>query len=104
MIDPKTIDELKAKHGGDLHLLRNDGIEVVAKRPGKPQYRRWRQATSDEKRRQDAAETLVRDCIVHPDQEALTTIFDVRPGLIDTFCGELLELAGTAKECEVVPL
>ena len=104
MIDAQIAADLKAKHGADLHLLSHDGVEVVCKRPGKGEYRRFRHMTIDEKRKEDAAETFVRDCTVYPDGQALAAIFEVRPGLIDTFAARLIDLAGTAKECETVPL
>jgi hypothetical protein len=103
-LDPKTIDELKAKHGNDLHLLSHDGVEFIAKRPGPAQYRRFRRMASDERQRADAAETLLRDCVVHPDQQGIGTALGTRPGLVDTFGGKLLELAGADKDCEVRPL
>ncbi len=104
MIDPEIVEELKAKHGTDIHLLSHDGVEVVAKRPGKAQYRRFRHLGIGERTKEDAAETFVRDCVVYPDQPGLSSEFEKRPGLIDTFCGKLLDLAGTAKDCEAVPL
>ena len=104
MIDPTIAAALKDKHGPDLHVLSHDGVEIVVKRPGKAEYRRFRHMTLDERRKEDAAETFVRDCTVLPDAKALAAEFEVRPGLIDTFAGKLIELAGTAKECEAVPL
>jgi hypothetical protein len=104
MIDPKIAAELKEKHGSDLHVMNHDGVEVVAKRPGKVEYRRFRHMTMDDRRKEDAAATFVRDCIVYPAAADLEREFEKRPGLVDTFANKLVELAGTAKECEAVPL
>ena len=103
-MDAKVIEELKAAHGSGLHLIEHDGVEVVAKRPGGPQYRRWKQLTLDEKRRIDAGATLVRDCVVHPAAAELQALIDERPGLVDTFAGKLVELAGASQEATVTPL
>jgi hypothetical protein len=106
MLTAEQIAALKDKHGPDLHLLRSpDGsIEVVAKRPGRGEYRRFRRMTLDERKKEDASETFVRDCIVFPDAAELAKIFEVQPGLVDTWASKLIDLAGTAKECEAVPL
>lgn len=104
MIDHELAAALKDKHGNDLHVLAHDGVEIVCKRPGKAEYRRFRHMTLDERRKEDAAETFVRDCTVYPEAKELGVAFEVRPGLIDTFASKLVELAGTAKECEAVPL
>jgi hypothetical protein len=101
---PDQITELKEKHGNDLHLLAHDGVEVVAKRPGKNEYRKFRRETMDEKRKENAAEGFVRSCVVSPGGAEVTAIFDQRPGLVDTLASALVDLAGAAKECESTPL
>ena len=102
-LDPKILEELKAKHS-DLHLLSHDGVEVVAKRPGKAEYRRFRDMIRDEKRAADAAETFVRACIVYPDAGAVTAIIAQRPAIVDTLANTLVGLAGLTREAEATPL
>jgi hypothetical protein len=106
MIDKDVIEKLKEKHGDDLHLLSNDGVEFVFKRPPKEVYRRFRaKATRDEgSGAGDAAEGLVFACLVFPEAPALMVAIEKQYGLIDTFANKLVKLAGAAKECEAVPL
>ena len=104
MIDPKIVEELKEKHGANLHIVTAQGVEVVVKVPSKAAYRRFRQSSRDEKRRDDATETLLRDCVVYPDAQTLNSEIEKRPAIVDTFAAEVLELAGLVKEAEVVPL
>jgi hypothetical protein len=99
MIDADTIEKLKAEHG-EIHLLRASGVEVVVKAPGRAQWKRFRAYVADERRRPDAVETLLRDCVVHPDAAALDAILEKRPGLAETFGNQVVELAGASGEAE----
>ncbi len=107
-IDPKIIDTLKASNP-DLHLVthKEDGVvvvEAVLKRPPADEFRKFRAMLKNPARKDEAPEALVRTCCVYPDPAALTEIFRVRVGLIDTWAGKLIDLAGLAEECESVPL
>jgi hypothetical protein len=55
-------------------------------------------------RKEEAPEALVRACCVYPEPAELTEIFRVRVGLIDTWAGKLIDLAGLVEECESTPL
>ncbi len=105
MIDPKTIEELKAKHA-DLHLLRHGEDEIIVRRPPKEAFRRFRQKIDkDRTAMSEASERLLYDCTVYPDAPGLTAMLEKRYGLVDTFASSLVDLAGAAKEArEVVPL
>jgi hypothetical protein len=104
MIDPKIIDDLKAKHS-DLHLLEHDGVEMVFKRPSKEVYRRFKKLVLDEDRRAEAAERLIFDCLAWPDAPTAQVALEKQPGLVDTFASSLADLAGAAKKAStVVPL
>lgn len=106
MIDPKIIEELKAKNpGAKLHRLVHSGAEIVVKAPGEAEYRKFKRKAGDEKQRANAGEGLIYDCLVFPEAAAFAAIVSDRPALVDTFANTLVELAGLAKECEeVVPL
>lgn len=107
-IDPQIIEKLKAAHP-DLHLLQHkeDGevvAEVIVKRPPPDVFRKFRAMLRNPARKDEAPEQLVRDCCLYPDPAALAEIFRVRVGLIDTFAGKLIDLAGLSEDCESVPL
>lgn len=104
MIDPKIAEELKAKHGADLHVLAHDGCEVIVKRPGRFEYRKFRKETLDERKKEDAPENFIRACCVYPEPADLSRMLEARPGLVDTFSGALIDLAGTSREADVSPL
>jgi hypothetical protein len=99
MIDPTIAAELKGKHPGAVALTAaGETVAVVA--PTRPQWKRFRSTAVDEKRRPEALEQLLRDCLVYPDQAALTAILERKPGLAETFGAEVLELAGAGAEVE----
>jgi hypothetical protein len=98
-IDPSIIEDLKQKHG-EIHHLSHAGVDVVVKAPGRAEWKRFRALMADEKRRADSLETLLRDCIVHPDRSELDGILGRRPGLAETFGGKLVEIAGLSEGAE----
>jgi len=106
MIDPKIIDDLKAKHpGAKLHRLAHSGAEIIVKPPGEAEYRKFKAKTKNDRLVAAAGEGLIYDCLVFPEAAVLATMIGERPGLVDTFTNALVDLAGLAKECEeVVPL
>jgi hypothetical protein len=105
MIDSRIIEELKAKHPGlKLHLLGDEDAQVVVRVPSPAIYRKGKAKSRDEKTSLDANETLVRDCLVYPDQVAFGAMLEEYPGLADTFATALMGLAKSLKDCEVVPL
>ncbi len=79
-------------------VLEAQGEEIIVRPPGRAEARRFRTLGMDERRRVDAAETLVRDCCVFPDAKGLNDLFERKPFLADSFVGKLLELGGMAQE------
>jgi hypothetical protein len=107
-MDAAIVEKLKAANP-DIHLVqhREDGavvVEAVLKRPPADEFRKFRAQLKNAARKDEAPEQLVRACCVYPDAASLTEIFRVRVGLIDTWAGKLIDLAGLAEECESVPL
>ena len=98
-IDPKIIEEAKAK-GDEITQFSQDGIEVLVKPPTRPQWKRFRALIADEKRRPDALEQLLRDCLVYPGLTDLDAILEKKPGLAESFGGSLVELAGLSDRVE----
>lgn len=102
-IDPAVLAELTEKHPNAV-VLTAEGDSVVVLPPSRAIWKRFRTFAADEKRRPDAFEALLRDCLVHPDKAGLEALLERRPGLAENFGGKLLELAGLAAEVEAKAL
>jgi hypothetical protein len=101
-VDQKQYDEIVSKHGGDENVKRVDtkAGTVVLRKPTRAEYKRFRSLFWDEKRRSDAIEMLVRDCVAFPPKEAFAAMLEDRPGIADR-CGNVaLELAGIVGDDE----
>lgn len=96
------VEELKKTHGiREVHrFVAESGETVYLKMPPQPLWRRFRSQITDDKRRTEAPELLLRSCLLHPTQDAFDVMLEERPGLLDTFASQLVELAGLAKEVE----
>lgn len=102
-MDASKLAELKAQHpeGKALSVeVRGHGIEVFIRPPARAEYRRFRTAAFDERKRADSGETLVRSVIVYPDATALDAMLEKFPGLVETFLERVLELAGAGAKVE----
>ena len=98
-IDQKVIDELKAKHQ-DLTQLSQDETDILVKPPTRPQWKRFRAFMSDERKRPDAMEQLLRDCLVYPELTELDAMLERRPGLAESFGSSVVEMAGLTDRVE----
>lgn len=96
------VTELKEKHGiNRVHKLSvDDATAIYVRMPPSGVWRRFRSQVNDPRKRDEASETLLRSCLLHPSQEQLTTMVDERPGLMDNFGGMVIELAGLGDKGE----
>lgn len=92
-----VLEELRTKHG-QVWVLRALDEHVVVRRPTRAEYKRFRALASDEDRRADAPEALLRNCVVWPDPTALEALLERYPAMGDTFAVELLKIAGSTKD------
>lgn len=95
---PVMLEELRQKHG-EIHILKvkpksADPVVVLAKKPGRPEWRKLQSDGNDPGRKPLASEAFVRACIVFPDQKAFDAILASWPGLVRPFSDELLGIAG----------
>lgn len=103
-IDPKTIVELKSKHG-DIYILSSkvakgsDGYEVVVRGPTDAEWGAY--LDEREKHGARAMKMFVLTCAVHPDEDAVRMMFDKKPGLAQVFGARLLEIAGMEADATV---
>lgn len=101
--DKETIERLKAEYG-EVYLVEVGEAGVIVRPPTRAEYRRFRALAIDEKKRADAVERLVRDCVLWPDADGLDELLERRPALTEVIGGELLKLAGFAEEVEIKKL
>jgi hypothetical protein len=103
-LDPKTIEDLKAKHGRVYQLtvpLGDDEPRVfVFRAPKKPEYKRYRKEMFDEETRDVATEHLVRDVIVHPDKAGFNALLEEYPALAETIGKDVQRVMGAVKTDE----
>ncbi len=92
-MDDKTLGELKAQHG-EVHVLGGSGELVVVKPPTRAAWKRFKTWLSDDRRKADAFEALLVDCIVFPSRDEVDKMLDRKPALAEAFGNKLFELAG----------
>lgn len=99
--DPKLVEELKAKHGDDIHQLgMPKGIDaiVIVRTPTTEMWDRMQDRVLDPKATQAvkraAARNILIDVLVHPSREELGALLDRKPGLVQTLSNQLLAIAG----------
>lgn len=100
MIDKSTKDAVLAKFP-EAKVLGAGEHEIIARVPGRAEYRRFKTLALDERRRVDAAETLLRDCCLYPEPKELGELLERAPALAESFGSKLLELAGMEQEVAV---
>src|SRR5438105_12091413 len=100
-VDEKVVEELRIKHG-EVVLLRDPetGSEVVARKPPRAAYKRFRSMAFDPKKQADAAEALMVDCVVHPSRDEWNALLEEYPALAETFAPEVLKLAGASQSVD----
>jgi hypothetical protein len=100
-IDEQTIEDLKAKHGEVVHLVDPETrTEVVARKPPRAAYKRFRSMAFDPKKQADAAESLMVDCVVYPSRDEWNAMLEQYPALAETFAPEVLKLAGASQSVD----
>lgn len=89
------IDELKAKHSGQLMAVG----DMVFKRPSRAEYDRWVDAKVAGGSQSVNARQLAQACLVHPTWDQFIETIDARPSLLlNEVLDALVELAGVGGE------
>ena len=86
MLTEDQIKELEGKHARLKRLYQEidgDEVELFVRPPTRGEYKMWRAAIHDDQKRAEATETLVRQCTVHPDREAVMALLEKYPALLD---------------------
>lgn len=104
-ITAELVEQLKAKHGDDLHHLAPYEHGVICKAPDRAQFERFTAKLSENRNNTGPIrEKLCRDVIVHPELAEVDALFDRRPGLITTFSNQISEIAGLEQEAHAKKL
>jgi hypothetical protein len=94
-------EQLKAKWG-EVHLIGNEYGLAAFRLPNVREYQKFRdELAAGPQYRALAGRNLVTSCRVWPDKPAYEAMVAAHPGIVETFSGELIELAG-AKAASVV--
>lgn len=102
-MDERIIDEVKQKHG-EVFLVAHAGREFLFRRATRGEWKRFRTAIFDERKRADALEQLVRSVIVHPSAEDFDAMLEKFPALGETIGEQVTEVAGGGKADEAKKL
>lgn len=91
--DAKLIEELKAKHG-EIHELTLEDATVIVKVPSEVEWKRFMGQQGEKEKRVESMRGLFWSCAVWPDKAAVESMVAHRPGLVESFAGEICEIAG----------
>ena len=100
MIDEAMKNAILEKFPDAKVLIAGD-VEIVVKPPGRAEAKRFRTLGMDERRRDTAAETLLRDCCLYPDAKGVNELLEKKPFIAEAFLDQLLQLGGAVQETTV---
>lgn len=88
-----------AKPGRELHVIRNEDhdLEILVMAPDDGEWKRFRSMQANDDQRYLAPRALVLGCILEPSAQEFTAMLAVRPGLAETFAGDVIEIAGVSR-------
>src|SRR5688500_12641686 len=89
----ETVEALKQQHG-EVHLIGNEHGQAIFRLPNAREYQRLIDEVGNQQLKGAATKTLVMACVVWPAMAAFKDLVERKPGLVQVFGGELVELAG----------
>lgn len=98
------VEKLRGQHPNQEVLgLELGGHFFVIRGPARDEYKRFREYVMTPSKRVSAGETLVADCLLHPEKEAAGTLFARKPGFVDVLAEAVLQAAGGGEQLEKKP-
>jgi hypothetical protein len=97
-ITKEQFDAAKAANPGvEIEVLQHDKLpdEVLARVPSIETYTLFRNMQADGKK-VEASLFLVQSSVLAPDRAGLMKMLEARPGLIEVWAGEIIEMAGVS--------
>lgn len=97
-LTPEQINELKEKHGDELHIIESPkhGVFIVVTEPKRRHVDRLSGVSS--KKIAQASRDLINDVTVYPEDRELSHMLEAKPALVQTFSNQILDLAGLDEE------
>lgn len=101
-ISKEKLEELELKHS-EVKVVSTVLGDVALRGPTRGEYKLFRKAYHDDKKKPDATESMVRQCVVFPDSTEFAAMLDKKPGIADKCVEAVLELAGLTGEADSKP-
>lgn len=99
-ITDEVIKRVKAANAAvtEVHHLTHPELpdEVLVRPPSRQEWRIYQnhRHDADVVKRSMAPDVLVETCVIHPSREDLGKMLEAHPGLVETWAGDLVEIAG----------
>ena len=105
-IAPEILEKVKAANPGiETYTAEFSTGAVILRAPSLPEYRRFNSMqTTTSGKNMENVETLIRSCILYPDQDGLTAMFNRQPALIFKIGDTAVDLAGASEAVQVKKL
>jgi hypothetical protein len=95
VVDDEIEAAVRAKRAGDeLRVLRNEHADVIIRGAAEEEYMRFKDEIASPDTRGGAQRTLVIACVVWPEEKEFLSLLRKKPGLVDAFGNDCLELSG----------
>lgn len=99
--EAQAVAAAEAKHTADLVVsIKTIAGLFVFRSPTRESFRRFKSMSADKHQEPDAAETLVLDCLLHPNAEEADRRFNRYPGIIEPLGLFLCHAAGAGTSME----
>jgi hypothetical protein len=92
----ELLSELREKHGADMREVEDEGRIFVLVKPEKPRphLERMTVMASNDKKKLEACEGLVKACCAYPDKSILKSVLDDEPGMALSLAEPAMDLLG----------
>jgi len=90
--DEAKVQKLRAEHG-EVFELTEGGETILARRPTRADWRKFKAARADDKKKIVALEEVFEACLLLPELDEFDRVLERKPALADTFGQLLIEIA-----------
>lgn len=95
IVDEETEAAVRTKRAGEeLRVLRNEHADIIIRGASEEEYMRFKDEIASPDTRGGAQRTLVIACVVYPEEKDFLALLRKKPGLVDAFGNDCLELSG----------
>lgn len=92
----EQMTQLREEHGADLREVEDQGRIFVLAKPKNPRahVERFSTTAGNDRRKLEAAEALVKACVVYPPKDVLKSVLEDEPGMAFSLADPATELLG----------